>query len=126
ASPLWNTSEELLNMAENDDILVLPKQDFIVANVSKSGFTILLQESAIIDMEFSWMAIQVLEPTTFESTSQDAKANIIVENPESVSEPQRFEMLPEDQLNLDELTDEVSSSTQSADNTVFTDSNSVN
>ena len=126
ASPLWNTSEELLNMAENDDILVLPKQDFIVANVSKSGFTILLQESAIIDMEFSWMAIQVLEPTTFESTSQDAKANIIVENPESVSEPQRFEMLPEDQLNLDELTDEVSSSTQSADHTVFTDSNSVN
>ena len=126
ASPLWNTSEELLNMAENDDILVLPKQDFIVANVSKSGFTILLQESAIIDMEFSWIAVQVLEPTTFESTSQDAKANIIVENPESVSEPQRFEMLPEDQLNLDELTDEVSSSTQSADNTVFTDSNSVN
>ncbi|EKD96473.1 MAG: hypothetical protein ACD_24C00031G0001, partial [uncultured bacterium] len=126
ASPLWNTSEELLNMAENDDILVLPKQDFIVANVSKSGFTILLQESAIIDMEFSWIAVQVLEPTTFESTSQDAKANIIVENPESVSEPQRFEMLPEDQLNLDELTDEVSSSTESVDNTVFTDSNSVN
>jgi hypothetical protein len=67
ANPVWEIDEASLDTLSELGVLIAPKQEYIVANVSSKGFTIVLEEPALLDLKFTWTAIAVKEAKTFES-----------------------------------------------------------
>jgi hypothetical protein len=67
ANSIWDISEEDLSVLTQKEIYLLQKQDFVIAAATSKGFTILLEEPAIVDLKFSWTAIAVKDPSTFSS-----------------------------------------------------------
>ncbi|CAN5306326.1 hypothetical protein BH10PAT1_BH10PAT1_2890 [soil metagenome] len=68
ASPVWNVDKQTLDGFKQLGFYVLPKQDFIVANVTTKGFTILLDTKAVTDLNFSWVALAVKDAKTIIGT----------------------------------------------------------
>jgi excisionase family DNA binding protein len=66
ATPLWDNAGTLEVMKQLGTY-VLPQQGYIVTNVTSKGFTIILEQPAIVDLKFSWIALAVAEVKTFES-----------------------------------------------------------
>ena len=64
ANSIWDISEEDLSALTQKEIYLLQKQDFVIAAVTSKGFTILLEESAVVDLKFSWTAIAVKDTKT--------------------------------------------------------------
>ena len=64
ASPVWDTDPNILGAAIDQPVSLLPKQDYIIAASTATGFTILLEQPAVIDLKFTWTAISVKDPRT--------------------------------------------------------------
>jgi hypothetical protein len=64
ASPLWDTDQGTLDVMNQLGTYILPKQDYIIANVTTKGFTIILEQPAVTDLKFSWTATSVANAKT--------------------------------------------------------------
>ncbi|OGG09542.1 hypothetical protein A2781_07170 [Candidatus Gottesmanbacteria bacterium RIFCSPHIGHO2_01_FULL_42_27] len=67
---LWETDEATLSVIEDLDGLYPPETNHIIAALSAKGFTIVLDEPAITDLKFAWIALAVREARTFENQTE--------------------------------------------------------
>jgi hypothetical protein len=67
ANAIWDADRATLDVMKQLGTYILPKQDFIVADVTTKGFTILLQDPTVTDLKFSWVALVVKDVKTFVS-----------------------------------------------------------
>ena len=65
---VWDADAETLDVMKQLGTYVLPKQDFVITNITTAGFTILLEQPAVTDLKFNWTAFEVKDTKTFEST----------------------------------------------------------
>jgi DNA-binding transcriptional MerR regulator len=72
ASSIWDIDEEMLSALTQREVYLLQKQDFVIAAVNTKGFTILLEEEAIVDLKFSWNALSVEGGKTSQSSENPA------------------------------------------------------
>jgi hypothetical protein len=61
-SPVWDIDQSSLDTLDELGVFVAPKQEYIIANVTTKGFTIVLEEPAVTDLKFSWAALAVKDP----------------------------------------------------------------
>jgi len=59
ASANWEIDEATLDVMRQLGTYTLPRQDFIVANITTKGFTLILDQPAVTDLNFSWSAVSV-------------------------------------------------------------------
>jgi uncharacterized protein YgiM (DUF1202 family) len=64
---VWSAQKDTISMIDQLDGYFLPKSEFTLAALSPKGFSIVLEDPAIADLEFSWVAIAIKDATTFES-----------------------------------------------------------
>lgn len=81
ANSIWDISEEDLSALTQREIYLLQKQDFVIAAVNTKGFTILLEEPAVVDLKFSWTALAVKETKTFQSSFNSAQDRSVFSQP---------------------------------------------
>lgn len=70
-------------LAEN--LLFITDVKYIITNVSKKGFEIMMDKKADSDIPFSWHALAVSDPTTSKKKGETVKSNISSELDPSVS-----------------------------------------
>jgi len=63
-NPVWDTNAAILGAAIDQPVSLLPKQDYIIAASTATGFTILLEQPAVIDLKFTWTALAIKDPRT--------------------------------------------------------------
>lgn len=98
ANSIWDISEENLSALTHREIYLLQKQDFVIAAVTSKGFTILLEEPAVVDLKFSWTALAVKDAKTSTSEVKSQNTSEVLPTPSSTPVP--------------EITPEVTSSAQ--------------
>jgi hypothetical protein len=60
ASAIADEGKEMLDvMGQLGTTYILPKQDFIITNVTSKGFTIVLDQPAATELKFAWIAVAV-------------------------------------------------------------------
>ncbi len=79
-TPNWEVDQSTLDVMKELGTFILPKQDFIIANATTKGFTIILETPAVVDLDFSWMAIAVKDAKLFTSLNESS-------TPASTTEP---------------------------------------
>jgi hypothetical protein len=70
ANALWDVDQATLDVMHQLGTYVLPKQDYIIANITTKGFKIILEEPAVTDLKFSWIAIGIKDARTVASDGQ--------------------------------------------------------
>lgn len=71
---VWEVEESTLSVIDDMDGFFLPKSEFVIAGLTTKGFTIILEDSAITDFKFSWIAIAVSQTTTFENKTGNGES----------------------------------------------------
>jgi hypothetical protein len=69
ASPVWELDQGILSVADQVNGFFIPKQDYVITSPTTKGFSIILDQPAVIDLTFNWTAIAVDNAVTFSSTS---------------------------------------------------------
>jgi hypothetical protein len=67
-TPLWDTDQSTLGVMKELGMYILPEQNYIIADVTTKGFTIILEEAAVTDLKFSWAATSISGAKTFVGT----------------------------------------------------------
>jgi hypothetical protein len=67
ANLVWDIDDETISVADQLNGFFIPMTNFVITKATTKGFSILLDEPAIKDAKFSWIAIAVKDAKTFES-----------------------------------------------------------
>src|SRR3989344_9602344 len=77
-NPIWDLEKETASVADQIEGFFPYIPRYIITNLSKSGFTIILEDKAVTDLKFSWVALSVNQPKTYESVnSQTLLENLL-------------------------------------------------
>jgi len=88
ANSVWDVDQATLDVMRQLGTYVLPKQDFIIANITIKGFKIILEEPAVTDLKFSWVALGVKDARTVTSDGQvSTPTPASTPTPEPTTEP---------------------------------------
>jgi hypothetical protein len=69
ANLLWDIPADTASVADQLDGFFLARPNFAIAGITTRGFYIILDEKAVTDLKFSWVALAVADIKTFESTA---------------------------------------------------------
>jgi hypothetical protein len=64
---IWEIENDTLSVADDLDGFFAPSVKYVIAGLSRKSFTIILDEPAVSDTRFSWIAMSISGATTFES-----------------------------------------------------------
>ena len=64
---VWDIDDETISVADQLNGFFIPMTNFVITKATTKGFSILLDEPAIGDAKFSWIALAVKDVKTFES-----------------------------------------------------------
>ena len=67
ASLIWDLDEATASVADKLSGFFVPSTSYAVTSVSTKGFIIFLDEQAVTNLKFSWIALAVKDAVTFES-----------------------------------------------------------
>jgi len=77
-NPVWDLEKDTASVADQLEGFFPYIPRYIITNLSKSGFTIILEDKVVSDLKFSWVALSVKEAITYESeTDQTILENLI-------------------------------------------------
>ena len=77
-NPLWDLDKQTASVADQLEGFFPYIPHYIITNISKAGFTIILEDKAVTDLKFSWVALSVKDAKTYESeNSQTLLENLI-------------------------------------------------
>src|SRR3989338_308324 len=75
-NPLWTLDAGTASVADQLDGFFPYFPRYVITNISKSGFTIILEEKATMDIKFNWLAIFAKDAKTHESEDNQ----VVLEN----------------------------------------------
>ncbi len=64
---IWEVENATLSVIDELDGFFLPKSEYTIAGLTTQGFTIVLEEPAVTDFKFSWIALAVRNAKTYEN-----------------------------------------------------------
>src|SRR3989344_5933741 len=77
-NPLWDLDKQAASVADQLEGFFPYIPHYIITNISKAGFTIILEDKAVTDLKFRWVALSVKDAKTYESeNSQTLLENLI-------------------------------------------------